>query len=72
MGESLEAKIAKLEIMFSEQEYTIQSLNDMIAQQDKEISQLNINLDQVRVQLRALKSELSVEIDPEIDKPPHY
>ncbi len=72
MGESLEAKIAKLEIMFSEQEYTIQSLNDMIAQQDQEISQLNINLDQVRVQLRALKSELSIEIDPEIDKPPHY
>ena len=72
MSQSLEDKIARLEVMFSEQEYTIQSLNDMIAQQDQEISQLNINLDQVKVQLRALKSELSIELDPEIDKPPHY
>ncbi len=72
MSQSLEDKIAQLEVMFSEQEYTIQSLNDMIAQQDQEISQLNINLDQVKVQLRALKSELSIDIDPEIDKPPHY
>ncbi len=72
VGKSLEDKIARLEVMYSEQEYTIQSLNDMIAQQDQEISQLNISLDRIRVQLRALKDELSIEIDPEIDKPPHY
>ncbi len=72
VGNSLEDKIARLEVMYSEQEYTIQSLNDMIAQQDQEISQLNISLDQIKVQLRALKNELSIEIDPEIDKPPHY
>ncbi len=72
VGNSLEDKIARLEVMYSEQEYTIQSLNDMIAQQDQEISQLNINLDQIRVQLRALKDELSIEIDTGIDKPPHY
>ncbi len=72
VGNSLEDKIARLEVMFSEQEYTIQSLNDMIAQQDQEISQLNINLDLIKVQLRELRNELSIEIDPAIDKPPHY
>ena len=72
MSETLESKLDRLEMLFSEQDYTIQALNDMVAQQDLEISQLNVSLEMLKDQLQALRTELSSDIDPVAEKPPHY
>ena len=70
--ESLEAKLNRLETLYTEQEYTIQTLNNMVAQQDQEISRLSFNLEQLKDQLQALKSDGSSDTDPGSEKPPHY
>lgn len=72
MTESLDAKLSRLEILYTEQDYTIQTLNAMVAQQDQEISRLNIDIQQLKVQLQALKTDGSSDIDPGFEKPPHY
>ncbi len=72
MTESLEAKLNRLEMLYTEQDHTIQTLNNMVVQQDREISRLNINLEQLKVQLQTLKSDGSSDIDPGFEKPPHY
>ena len=72
MTESLEAKLNRLEILYTEQDYTIQTLNNMVAQQDQEISRLNIDIQQLKAQLQALKTDGSIDIDPGFEKPPHY
>ena len=72
MSETLESKLERLETLFAEQDYTIQALNDVVAQQDQEISQLNISLELLKDQLSALRTELSSDIDPVVEKPPHY
>jgi len=70
--ESLEAKLSRLEILYTEQDYTIQTLNNMVAQQDQEISRLNISIEQLKVQLQSLKTDGPSDIDPGFEKPPHY
>ena len=72
MTESLEAKLSRLEILYTEQDYTIQTLNNMVAQQDQEISRLNISIEQLKVQLQSLKADGPTDIDPGFEKPPHY
>jgi len=70
--ESLDAKLSRLEILYTEQDYTIQTLNNMVAQQDQEILRLNISVEQLKVQLQSLKTDGSSDIDPGFEKPPHY
>lgn len=72
MSDSLEDKIDRLEVLYSEQDYLIQSLNDMVAQQDQEISELNLSLDHIKNELRALKNDLAHDIDQLSEVPPHY
>ncbi len=72
MTESLEAKLSRLEILYTEQDYTIQTLNNMVAQQHQEISRLNISIEQLKVQLQSQKTDSSSDIDPGFEKPPHY
>ena len=72
MTESLDAKLSRLEMLYTEQDYTIQTLNNMVAQQDQEISRLNISVEQLKVQLQSLKTDASSDIDPGFEKPPHY
>ncbi len=72
MTDSLEDKIDRLEVLYSEQDYLIQSLNEMVAQQDQEISQLNLSPDHIKNELRALKNDLSHDIDVLSEVPPHY
>ena len=72
MTESLDAKLSRLEMLYTEQDYTIQTLNNMVAQQDQDISRLNISIEQLKVQLQSLKSPDSSDIDPGFEKPPHY
>jgi len=72
VSDSLKSKLDRLETLFSEQDYTIQALNDVVAQQDQEISRLNSSLESLRDQLQALRTELSNDLDPVDEKPPHY
>ena len=65
------ARINRLEIMLSEQEYTIETLNSVITRQSQDIQQLNQQIDLLKLQLTELKRQLppTTVID---DKPPHY
>ncbi len=72
VSKSLEVKLAHLETLFAEQDYTIQSLNDVVAQQDQEISRLNISIEQIKVRLQELKEVLDPGISADFEKPPHY
>ena len=72
MAESLAARLERLEALFAEQDYTIQQLNDVVAQQDQAVSRLQLQVERMRQQLEGLKTELSSNIDPVVDKPPHY
>lgn len=72
MSNSMEVKLAHLETLYAEQDYTIQSLNDIVAQQDQEISQLNISIEQIKSQLQVLRAELDPAISAEFEQPPHY
>ncbi len=59
-------------MLYAEQDYTIQTLNEVVAQQDTEISMLHLNIEKIKDQLQMLNSELSSNIDPIVEKPPHY
>jgi uncharacterized coiled-coil protein SlyX len=72
VSDSLESKLTRLEMLYTEQDYTIQTLNEVVAQQDQEISMLNLNIEKIKNQLQMLRSDLSSNIDPIVDKPPHY
>ena len=72
VSDSLESKLTRLEMLYAEQDYTIQTLNDVVAQQDQEISMLTLNIEKIKDQLQMLKSELSGNIDTVAEKPPHY
>ncbi|MDJ0834770.1 MAG: SlyX family protein [Gammaproteobacteria bacterium] len=65
------ARIDRLEIMLSEQEYTIETLNSVITRQSRDILELTQQLDLLRLQIKELKKQ--VPQAPIIDeKPPHY
>lgn len=72
MTESLQARLTRLEMLYSEQDHTTQALNDMVARQDREISRLRDQLEQINGQLQLLKTEFGNDIDPVHEKPPHY
>jgi uncharacterized coiled-coil protein SlyX len=64
-------RLTRLEMLFSEQEHTIQSLNDIVVQQTRQISKLSSDLQALKQQYQELKSELPGEFS-DIEKPPHY
>jgi uncharacterized coiled-coil protein SlyX len=72
VSDSLQARLDRLELLYSEQDHTIQTLNDMVAQQSQEISRLNLHLEKIKVQLQSLKTESASEIDSGFEIPPHY
>jgi len=72
MTDSLQPRLDRLEVLYSEQDYIIQALNDTISQQDREITRLNLNVEQLRMQMQSLRSELSPDINPGSEQPPHY
>jgi len=69
---SLQTRLDSLELLYSEQDHTIQTLNDIVAQQSQEISRLNLQMEQIKVQLQSLKSESATETGSEFEIPPHY
>jgi SlyX protein len=64
-------RLTRLEMLFSEQEHTIQSLNDIVVQQTRQISKLSSDLQALKQQYQELKSELPGEFSDN-EKPPHY
>ena len=72
MSKTLQTRLERLEVLYSEQEHTIQTLNDLVAQQGQEISRLNLQLEQINNQLESLKSEPVSETDSGFEIPPHY
>ncbi len=72
MNDSLLARLERLETLYSEQEYTVQALNDVVANQDREITRLTLAIERLEEQLKALRTETSSDISSEIEKPPHY
>ena len=76
MSESVQARLDRLESIYSEQDHTMQMLNDMVAQQSQEISLLQAQLEQMKIQLLSLKTEPASEgnsaSDGEFEIPPHY
>lgn len=68
---NLQHRIDKLEILFSEQEYTVESLNTVVTRQALEISQLNDTVAQMKQRIQELKKQLP-ESEIVDEKPPHY
>jgi uncharacterized coiled-coil protein SlyX len=76
VSKSLQSRLDKLELLYSEQDHTMQTLNDMVAQQGQEISRLHSRLEQIKAQLQSLKTEAASEVESpshgEFEIPPHY
>ena len=76
MSKSLQARLDKLELLYSEQDHTVQTLNDMVAQQGQEIFRLHSRFEQIKAQLQSLKTEAASEVESpshgEFEIPPHY
>lgn len=68
----MQERLQRLEELHSEQDYTIQALSDTVARQDREITLLRRDFEQLKQQLNNLKTDISSDIDPANEKPPHY
>lgn len=64
-------RINKLEILFAEQEYTIETLNTIVTRQSNEIARLWELSERFKQQLQDFKQQLP-EGNISDEKPPHY
>ena len=71
MKEDISSQITRLEMLYSEQEYTIQALNQITTRQDQEISQLQSDLQSLKRQYLDLKTNFPPPVSGD-EKPPHY
>lgn len=67
-------QIAKLEVLFAEQEYTVQTLNDIVTRQDRDIAKLKMDYQDLKSQYLDLKSQLPDQsgLGENTEVPPHY
>ncbi len=73
MTTEITRKLTELETLYSEQEYTVHTLNEIVTRQDKEISRLSVDLLWLKQQLIALKDQIPASGDNIVDEiPPHY
>ena len=72
VSKSKQPRLDSLELLYSEQDHMLQTLNDMVAQQGQDIARLNLQLEQIRAQLQSLKSESTTETNSGFEIPPHY
>lgn len=64
-------RIDQLEVLFSEQQYTIETLNTVVCKQTQDIERLSMQIELLKHQIRELKSQLP-EATIVDEKPPHY
>jgi len=69
---SHQARLEQLEVLYSEQEHTVQSLNAMVSRQQRDIIRLARSLERLGEQLQSISKGLGDDISPEFEKPPHY
>ena len=72
MKNALQSRLERLEVLYSEQDYTIQALNNTVSQRDREIATLTLAVEQLRLQIQSLRSEVAGDVDPGFEQPPHY
>lgn len=72
MEASHQARLEQLEVLYSEQDHTVQSLNETVARQEREIIRLGRRLERLGEQLLSIRNDLGDDISPEFEKPPHY
>lgn len=72
MSKSKQSRLDSLELLYSEQDHMLQTLNDMVAQQGQDIARLSLQLEQISAQLQSLKSESTNETNSGFEIPPHY
>ena len=73
MTSDITKKLTDLESLYSEQEYTVITLNNIVSRQDQEISRLGEELKWVKQQLQSLKNQLPDNLGSLADElPPHY
>jgi uncharacterized coiled-coil protein SlyX len=65
-------RISNLEIMISEQEYTIDTLNKVITRQHRDIDALQQQVELLKIQFREIKKMVPESEAPSDEKPPHY
>ena len=70
-SDELHARLNKLEILFSEQEYTVESLNAVVTRQAQDIDKLHIKINLLKHQIKEFKKNVpeTAIVD---EKPPHY
>ncbi len=65
------ARLERLEMLVSEQEYTIETLNRIVTEQTKDIDRLECTVEQLHQQVGDLRKRIP-EARPLDEKPPHY
>jgi SlyX protein len=68
----LDARLTKLEVINSEQDYFIQTLNDVISRQDRQILKLESDLKILKDQIQSIKNTAHSDISNIDEIPPHY
>ena len=71
MAKDIKAQITRLETLYTEQEYTIQALNQITIRHDHEITQLRSELQLLDRQFRSLRESFPSQGAGD-GKPPHY
>lgn len=75
MNQDAQNRLERIEILFSEQEYTIQTLNQIVTRHADKIDQLEEQINYYKTQLDALQQaqdngqNTNTPLD---EKPPHY
>jgi len=67
----IDSRLSKLEILVSEQDYTVETLNAVVTRQALDIDQLSTQLELLKHQIKELKNQMP-ETSIIDDKPPHY
>ncbi|MFT5506788.1 MAG: SlyX protein [Gammaproteobacteria bacterium] len=69
---NLDARLTKLEVINSEQDYFIQTLNDVISRQDRQIMKLESDLKTLKEQIQSVKNSEHSDAMAIEEIPPHY
>ena len=64
-------RINQLEILFTEQEYTIETLNSVVTRQAQDLDILSARVERLKLQIKDLKTNDSAN-EVMDERPPHY
>jgi len=71
MTNKLTDALNKLEVLYTEQEYTIDSLNEIVSRQSLELAQIKSAIEILSLEIKHMKQQLPEEGTVD-EKPPHY